>query len=184
MTPMLGIMASSISGSKISTSSFESIATATFTGTTTVSFTSIPSTFKSLQIRMTLLTTAFYTPAVNFNGTLGGTDYAWHEVYARNGTISGVGYLNQPSFYLGYGANTVASPYPSVYILDVIDYTSTTKYKTTRSFFGGNNNGNTVYSGIALNSGVWLNTAAVTQIDISAFGTAGSGSSIALYGIK
>jgi len=184
MPQTLGIVASSISGHLIPPSSFSSIATATFTGTTTVSFTSIPSTFKSLQIRMILLTSAFQTPTINFNGTLGGTDYTYHDLYGLNSTVGASGNASQPSIYLGNNANTVASPYPNVYILDIVDYSSTTKYKTCRTFNGGNNNNTTVYSGVGFCSGVWMNTAAINRIDLSAFGSALTGSTIALYGIN
>jgi hypothetical protein len=51
MTPMLGIMASQISGHLV-TNSYESIQTVTVsTATPSITFSSIPATYKHLQIR-------------------------------------------------------------------------------------------------------------------------------------
>ena len=106
MTPMLGIMASSISGSKISTSSFESIATYTATGgETSFTFSSIPQTYKSLQIRW------MYRDAGN--GTVAGT---CSLAVNMNGTTDDLPY-NQ---LFGNGTSAVANEYSKTSILTIL----------------------------------------------------------------
>jgi len=70
-----------------------------------------------------------------------------------------------------------------VMILDIIDYTSTSKYKTLRMISGGNVNG--TGSVISLDSALWQSTSAITSLTIRADSTAfASGTTISLYGIK
>jgi hypothetical protein len=72
-------------------------------------------------------------------------------------------------------------------ILDIIDYASTSKYKTTRAIAGVDSNSSiTSDTAIGLFSGLWQSTAAINSITITAFGGSGIGnsSSFALYGIN
>jgi hypothetical protein len=71
----------------------------------------------------------------------------------------------------------------AVTVLDLLDYTSTSKYKTVRNLAGYDSNG---FGSIALNSGLWMNTVAVTSISISPrVGTLfNANSRFSLYGIK
>ena len=90
---LLGILASSISGSKAVTNSYSSIATVTGNGSaSTLSFTSIPSTYSHLQIRgicrdarAVTIDTAYAT----FNSDTG-TNYADHWLQG-NGTAASAG---------------------------------------------------------------------------------------------
>ena len=79
------------------------------------------------------------------------------------------------------GANTYSG-----FIIDVLDYANTNKYKTLRSLFGGDVN---MAGGVlGLQSELWMNTAAITTITLTA--TNGTSplftqySQWALYGIK
>jgi hypothetical protein len=79
-----------------------------------------------------------------------------------------------------------ASSTSSVYgagICDISDYANGNKYKTVRTLAGYDANGS---GEVALNSGVWLSTSAITQIRIasSSLGDWGANSQVALYGIK
>jgi len=70
-----------------------------------------------------------------------------------------------------------------VMILDIIDYTSTSKYKTLRMVSGGDVNG--TGGVVSLDSALWLSTSAITSLTIKADYTAfASGTTFALYGIK
>ena len=164
------------------TSSYESIATVNvgLLGQSTISFTSIPSTYKHLQIRgLTLSATAINYVRVRFNSDTG-TNYTRHllegtgtAAVAENAT----GLTFTPAGYTGAVSN------PSVFVMDILDYQNTNKYKTTRSLSGIDQNGSGY---VDFGSGLWLNTGAISSIDI----THSSGinfnqySSFALYGIK
>ena len=188
MTPMLGIMASSISGSKAITGSFESIATVTGTGASpsqTLTFSSIPGTYKSLQIRGTYKDTVAGSTNlyIQFNGDTA-SNYVWHNINGDGSSASATGgtaYTYGMINYAGRGStptNTVG-----VSITDIIDYASTTKFKTSKIFSGVDIN--TAGGGLALTSVLWRSTSAITSITLSMGGNYFSdASTFALYGIK
>jgi hypothetical protein len=184
MIPILGIMASSISGSKAITGAFESIATSTLgAGQTTVTFSSIPSTYTHLQIRASVAAAVNNGILTRFNGDTA-NNYARHRL-AGNGTTVAAGSGSSVSsiyVYYGSGVPTAASTFGPM-VLDILDYTNTNKYKTLRALCGYDANGT---GGIDLDSGVWMNTAAVTSISFLMDGatTYNSGTTFALYGIK
>jgi hypothetical protein len=189
MTPILGIMASGISGSKIATGAFESIATATGTGSSsTITFSSIPSTYKHLQIRGIGRTTRAATDSalvVRLNGDTA-SNYTYHTLLGNGTAASAGGFVTQTNMFLGRAAgNTAAANLAGVSLIDIVDYASTTKNKTLRSFHGIDANG--VFTGdVYLSSGLWLSTSAITSISLivsdgSSWTTA---STFALYGIN
>lgn len=152
----------------------------------TLSFTSIPSTFTHLQVRVfgrSSNATATTTLNMKLNND-GGSNYAWHFLGGNGASATSSVGSTQTAMSLGnFVANSsTASVFQSA-IVDVLDYTSTTKNKTVRVLNGFDANG----SGNAyLNSGLWFNStiAAVTQLDlILAAGNWQSGSRADLYGI-
>jgi len=165
-------------------SSYESIATVTPSGSD-VTFSSIPSTYKHLQIRVLAKSTrsdaSVDTMYLRFNGDTGST-YNVHTMTANGSsaqfsaypgtTIWGTWDLTDAQSQ----ANTFAAS-----IVDILDYSDTNKYTTTKAFGGSDKNGS---GGIGLFSGLWRNTAAVSSIRIFAEGNYVAGSSFALYGIK
>ena len=169
-------------------SSFESIATATGTGSSgTITFSSIPSTYKHLQIRANLRCSA---AAVNTNMYMQlnsdtGSNYAYHRLTGDGAAVTAAGSATQTSIFVGGvpSATTTANVMATV-IIDIHDYASTTKYKTSRAIFGRNSN-NAYTENIILESGLWQSTSAVNSIsfvlDNPSFTTA---TTIALYGIK
>jgi hypothetical protein len=177
MTPILGIIASS---NFLVPSSFESIATATPSGTNTVTFSSIPSTYKSLQIRFIGNNTAANTLNLQFNGDTG-TNYAQHILEGNgmvvtaggnaSGAITGIYIISLSSVTNNFSAG----------VIDIIDYASTTKNKTIRVFSGRDLNGSGI---VNLSSGLWLNTAAVSSITLYVPSNYATGTTFALYGIK
>ena len=192
MTPMLGIMASQISG-HLSTPSYESIATFTLGSTTSsVTFSSIPGTYKHLQIRMSARAdranssgNTVFAYANGDEAPSNPTNYYSHYL-TGNGSSASSGDLanNNPSygFYFGYaiGANATNNISPNV--IDILDYANTNKYKTMRSLAGFDNNGS---GAIALASTLWANTAAITSLKIVCLSyNFTQYSSFALYGIK
>ena len=176
--PILGIIASAISGNLV-TNSYESIATVSVGGggSSSISFSSIPSTYKHLQIRAALLTTAGGVN-IRYNSDTG-SNYTYHQLY---GTGAGSAQANagtaQTSGYIGF--NNAAGSNPTVAIVDILDYQNTNKYTTHRSLAGTETN--STDGTLTFFSGLWLNTAAVSSINI--IGTFAQYSHFALYGIK
>lgn len=181
MSPMLGIMASSISGS-ISSSSFESIATINLSGTSTGSFTSIPATYVSLQLRF--ITTSNLASYMRFNGASTSGDYNGHYLWGDGTAVyasSASALTSTDTLYPGSGPQTATNPY--VGIIDIHDYASTTKNKTIRNLVGQESNNSN--SRIFITSGLRVSTAAISSIEFYVLSsTFAAGSSIALYGIK
>lgn len=157
------------------TNSYESIATVTVGagGQSTITFSSIPSTYKHLQIRGMVLMTGASNPQYQFNGASSG--YNGHHLW-------GDGSSANANNYFAYNYNP-SSAYPSAFVMDILDYSNTSKYKTVRTLAGCDTNGGT--SEIALWSGLWLDTSAINQITLTGNGQNYSQySSFALYGIK
>jgi hypothetical protein len=179
MSPILGIMASSISGSKAVTNSYESIATVTVGsgGSSSISFSSIPSTYKHLQIRATIFNSATGGINIQYNADTA-ANYTYHQLYGTGTSALANAGTAQNSGYIAY--NNASGAYPTVAVVDILDYQNTNKYKTHRSLAGVDVNG----SGGALTffSGLWLNTAAISSLNI--IGTFTQYSSFALYGVK
>ena len=168
-------------------SSFESIATVTATGssTTTLSLTSIPSTYKSLQVRFNYasVSNAGATVGITYNGVTS-SSYVYHYLTGAQGSVQPGAQSATTSFSPQGALNAVRTTYPHVGILDIIDYASTSKNKTSRVFFGRDEN--TTNTGeVSLVSNLFLSTSAISSItftiDSDAFA---AGSTIALYGIN
>lgn len=155
-------------------------------GVASVSFTSIPSTYKHLQIRIMARDNRATNTQSNINMTFNsdtGTNYSNHDIWG-NGTSALVdGFASQTSAFACRitGATAAANLFGGGYV-DINDYASTTKYKTTRGLSGTDQNGS---GGIFLASNAWLNTAAITRIDLVGVGTTiQQNSTFALYGMK
>jgi hypothetical protein len=165
-------------GTPAATNSYESIATVSVGGggSSSISFSSIPSTYKHLQIRAALLTTAGGVN-IRYNSDTG-SNYTYHQLYGTGTSALANAGTSQTSGFIAY--NNAAGSNPTVAIVDILDYQNTNKYTTHRSLAGTDVNG----SGGTLTffSGLWLNTAAVSSINI--IGTFAQYSHFALYGIK
>jgi hypothetical protein len=161
--------------------SFESIASATGTGSSgTISFTSIPSTYKHLQIRGTSYDGAGYSVRMRFNSDTG-NNYAWHRITGTGASVTAGGAGGYSEMII-INTNGNVDSQPASLIIDIHDYASTTKYKTSRTFdgLGQNNTGGEV----ELRSGLWQSTSAITRIDILTNGSFTNLTRLALYGIK
>lgn len=170
--------------------SFESIASANGNGSATeVTFSSIPSTFQSLQIR--IYSKVVDTGANNgrgfniyFNGSTS-SEYAYHIL---RGTGSAIATETSPSFpgigIFVYGSAQAVSGTPhGAAIIDIHNYTSTTQYKTLRAIGGAELNA--TGGRMAVSSGLWQNTAAISSVRIvSNAGEFTSSTQFSLYGIK
>jgi hypothetical protein len=151
-------------------------------GVSSITFSSIPSTYTHLQIRALTGTATYWSNAayMYFNGDTTASNYNEHALYGSGATASSYyTSTNQSLFYLGKSTSGFDGA-----IIDILDYTNTSKYTVSRSLFGYDVNGATGYIGLA--SGLWRNTAAVTSITVTAggLGDFAQYSQFALYGIK
>ena len=186
MSPILGIWASSIQGSKAT--SFDSIATSTVGagGSSSITFSSIPSTYKHLQIRAIYKTnnTNGGSTRITFNSDTG-NNYASHYLLGDGSSASSSNVTSNPYIWAGVGDQSTSQF--GTCIIDILDYANTNKNKTIRSLAGVDNNGSGV---VGLMSGVWLNTSAITSITLTPQSNTTPAntylqySHFALYGIK
>lgn len=177
---MLNNIAALVGVPTVSLTDYESIATATGTGSSAfVTFSSIPSTYTHLQIRGIAAGAVNTFADMTFNADTT-TSYSQHDIYgdgAAAGAEAGATRANIPVTALP----NVTSVYNS-FIIDILDYANTNKYKTARVLQGRDANGSgTIY----FMSGLWQKTNAISSITItSRSGNIAANSSFALYGIK
>lgn len=184
MSPILGIYASQISGHLFTASAFDSIATTTVGagGTSTITFSSIPSTYTHLQVRLICANNSSYYDSdivMRFNGDTG-SNYYKHRIYGSGSSVAtdaGAGTTMQVARSGGAAGVFGAS------VIDILDYTNTSKNKVVRSLYGQDSNG----SGYMMfSSGLWNNTSAVTSLTLNDANFNGfvQYTHAALYGIK
>lgn len=164
------------------TNSYESIATTTVGagGSSSISFSSIPSTYKHLQIRGIGRAAAANNTRIQFNGDTA-SNYRSHFLYGDGASAGAGDYYAYTANYLGNSTST--ANVVSAFVIDILDYTSTAKNKTTRTLMGCDTNGAGV---VQLMSGLWLNSStAISSINLFVdSSTFAQYSSFALYGIK
>ena len=173
--------------------SYESIATQTVGsgGVASVTFSSIPSTYKHLQIRFIGRSTVSNVNdgyiSMRFNSDSGG-NYTFLHYLQGDGATASAGALytsGWDNIYSSIAAgNTATASVFGTGIVDILDYTSTNKYKVVRHLSGMDNNG---AGKVGLGSGNWNTTNAITSITLGANGFGSNWtqySSFALYGIK
>ena len=163
---------------------FESIATVTVGsgGATEINFADIPQTYQHLQLRkIDLWNATSGSTFVQFNGAT--STYAYHNLggngaSAAASAASGTSGINLDAWYVGH-----SSTHPNVAIVDILDYASTTKATTVRSFSGIDKNGS---GEVNIGSGLWTSTSAVTAMKLysNTSATFNQYTTFALYGIK
>ena len=187
MSPILGIWASQNYSRYSLPTSFESIATTTVGagGTSSVTFSSIPSDYTHLQVRGILRSTRALSQAgvlFRLNSDTGG-NYSFHGLIGNGSSASAYGYTSQT--YINMGELPAASATSGIFgafVVDILDYKDTNKYKTVRLLTGQDRNG---AGEISFLSGNWRNTNAITSITIlESISNMAEYSHFALYGIK
>ena len=160
-------------------SGYDALATVTVPsgGLASVVFTSIPTGYKHLQIRMLSISngSAINGGAMYFNGDTSASNY-YSQYIIGNGSSITVG-ANQDT-YTPFTVGVAASP--SVGIVDILDYASTTKTKVSRELNGFDANGS---GRVNYNSTMWNSTSAITQIALN-FSAFQQNTQFALYGVK
>ena len=164
--------------------SFESIASATVGagGANTVTFSSIPSTYTHLQIRGITRTpnnASFMSVA-----TSGGANYGvrGHFLLGTGASVSAGSLSTTGTKGLAldvYVGSLVANQF-GVYLIDILDYSSTNKYKTARAFTGYTDTS----SSLNHISHLYETTNPITSITLTGDGNYAQYSSFALYGVN
>jgi hypothetical protein len=148
-------------------------------GVSSITFDGIPTGYKHLQIRGIVLTSGATNPTWRVNGDATSGNYKGHHLW---GPGAGNAAANDQSGTVYWNYNPSAS-FPSAFIMDWLDYASTTKLKTMRTFAGSNTNGGT--DEVALWSGLYMSTNAINSITLNGNGANFSQHShFALYGVK
>lgn len=179
----LGSTDSATSGSITTYNSFSSIAT--YVGTGNNIFTNIPQNYQHLRLHFVIRSSgsggefAYY----RFNGD-GGNNYTNHQINGDGASAtSGNSALNNGYGYLGLIAKStsLANAFTKG-IVEILDYASTTKYKTVRVLVGDDFNGS---GHVALYSGIWPSFAPITAFEFGSGSGAATvtGTQYSLYGI-
>jgi len=146
--------------------------------------------YKHLQIRYTARTdqaasgTSFMI--ARFNGD-SGSNYSYHYLAEENGVISAASTSKTYSRVgrLARANNTTGSFASGVY--EILDYTSTSKNKTSRSL-SGNVTGQAAPFGpqVSFTSSAWYSTSAITSLVLTDIAAANfiTGTRFSLYGVK
>ena len=174
----LGISAASGAGGGGAGTDFQLISTQLLSGSAaSVTFSSIPSTFRHIQLRSTAAGNASNNANLTMNGVTSG--YAYHYLLGNGGSVSSSAITSAASIQLS-GFNVAESPSFSGSIIDILDYSQTTKNKTVRAFIGVSS---PFTNNVNLTSGSSFTTAAVTSLTIAAAsGSLLTGSRFSLYG--
>ena len=189
MSLILGILAQGVAGAPGAANSYESIATVTVGsgGAANVEFTSIPSGFEHLQIRAIARSTRASVDNVFVNMQINsdtGANYSYHDLYGDGSTVAAGAITSVTQNYIQrITASTAAASIFGTFVIDILDYKNTNKYKTLKSLGGFDLNGS---GQIYLVSGSWRNTNAITSLKFTsqATGDFAQYSHFALYGIK
>lgn len=189
--PILGIMASAMSANLWQPQgAYDALATVTVPsgGAASVTFASIPNTYKHLQIRVLVQTNYldYRNDAikVRYNADANTSNYYTHQLYGSGSSAGSQSYAAD-GVIVSYIASALSNTNMfGTAIIDVLDYTSTTKTKTTRSLAGWDGNG----AGFAvLNSTGWFATpAAINTVQIlpNAGTLLNQYSQFTLYGVR
>jgi hypothetical protein len=177
-----------------STSAFDSLGVVVLSADTpTITFSNIPQTYTHLQLRCFTRDARSSSNANNFfayvNGDTTYTNYYYHSIFGNGTSVAGTNEqaTGTRCLFLGTGpsSSAAANTYGSS-VVDILDYTNTSKYTVARSLTGCDNNSSGTPGEMRFASSVWLNTAAVTSLTINNYGSNNfvTYSSFALYGVK
>lgn len=155
----------------------------------TFDVTGLGSTYQHLQLRMTLKDGGSATSSSNtrvglrFNADTAG-NYATHTLFGRGSSVASAAVAPTGAMWIStdsIGTSATANSFLGA-VVDVLDPFETTKYTTMRSLAGLT----AAYYYIGLNSGVWMNTAALTSLTILPIDTSNftQYSRFSLYGLK
>ena len=186
----IGIFASQISGRLWEPQgAYDALSTVTVPsgGLASVTFAAIPNTYKHLQLRVMARSTvggSEDSSLLRLNGD-SGSNYFWHFLFGNGASANASNPGASSTFIYPYAipaSGFLANSF-GVQVIDILDYSSSSKNTTVRTLAGYENN--STGGRIALTSGAWFNTSAVNSLTF----TAGSAnlaeySQLTLFGVK
>jgi hypothetical protein len=163
---------------------YDSLATVTLaTAASSITFTGIPTGYKNLQISLsgqeTVSGGGFNNVNFYFNTDNGSGNYAIHSLSGDGSTAFGQTTTSRNTALIYNALSTNTSIFGGA-VVDISEYSSTTKNKTFRALAGVDFNGS---GRVGICSGVWMSTAAITSITLTASNFT-TYTSAALYGVK
>jgi hypothetical protein len=187
MTPILGIMASQISGKLWQPDgAYDSLATVTVPsgGLASITFAGIPNTYKHLQIRILARgTNASNEIAIvpQINGVTG-NNYTQHGIFADGSSVVAAGSINDNAVIQRFpGASATASIFGTA-IVDFVDYTNVNKKPVMRALGGVDRNGG---GAVGFYSTMIQTNGAITQLTFAPnLGNFAEYSQFSLYGVR
>lgn len=169
------------------------IGSVTVTGSSTPSmdFTNIPQTFTHLQARVSVRMQASqgvpYDLTILVNGATP-TQFAFHRLSGNGASASGASFINDTVFRvpLVVPNSFHTSNVFGTSIINILDYSNTSKGKTVKAFGGHDVSGGTEPNAgwINLTSSMWSGTSGITSLSFASFGNFAIGSRVDLYGIN
>jgi hypothetical protein len=155
------------------------------TGDSTVTFANLSNynMYQHLQLRI-VSKRGSNRFGVQFNNDTG-SNYAMHFLFRNGGAVASGATTSTTAITTNIGRTAGGNDSVGASIVDILDPFETTKNTTVRSLTGNQINGLVV-----LYSGVWLNTNALTEIDVvqtepsSGVSTWETGTRISLYGMR
>jgi len=149
------------------------------------SLNTVAAAYKHLQIRWTAIETSggdVDSLYMRFNGDTA-ANYAYHRLSGINSSISSAAGSSTSLPYIGFTTGLGYASYKFASgIIDISDFASTSKTKTSRALSGAVG---TTDKGVSMHSSLWNNTAAITSITInSGTGNIDVNSRFSLYGLK
>ena len=162
----------------MATNTYVALSTTTFSGTSTYTFTSIPQGYTDLVLVLGSLTfSSGGNPQIQFNGDTS-TNYSNTDLYGT-GSGSGASTRNSGNNYInvGFSGTNGSATEPSTIILQVMNYSNATTYKTLLG------RGNRAGGEVQANVGLWRGTpAAITSMTVKVASGSMTGTAT-LYGI-
>lgn len=163
---------------------YDSLATTTVgaTAVSSITFAGIPTGYKHLQIRASVLGSSLNADIIaQFNGVTTSNNYSLHELRGNGSTVAASSGVNGTGFYVA--TNALTTTFPTVFVMDILDYGNISKNKTVRVLQGKDSNGG---GSVSLFSGLYHGTTnPITSIRVfTSGGDFNQYSSFALYGVK
>lgn len=189
MSPILGIWASSRPAVAPDTGAMFPLQVITVgpAGASSVTFTNIPNTYSHLQLRYIARSTASASEdaiTLRFNSD-SSSSYAYHFLFGNGSSASSsaAGVSDNRLYPWAVPGSSFLSNSFGATIIDILDYSNTNKFKTTRTLSGYDDN--STGGRIAFTSGLWQSTNAINAISITAnSGNWTQNSQFALYAVK
>jgi hypothetical protein len=187
---LLGILNAQAAGG--GAGAFDLLETTTLsTASSSVTFSGLGaySDYKHLQIRVVARRASSGSGGdsmnIRVNGDTG-SNYAYHRLYGFNGSVasnSGSSVSLIETYKVLPGNSEAAGIFGSV-IIDALDFSNNSKKTTLRTLGGFTASSDSAESAVALTSGLWNNTNAVTSIETYYSSDFLAGSRFSLYGVK